>query len=196
MAAKSASTSSKMTLYTCQTLKAYDILVKTGSLSCDREHADKDFIKAYDWLKDQMIQRGITPKVDNSEDVYPIWAWYDFGGEIPDCDSADLGIPNETMMFLKLEVEPSRVLLSDFDLWHYPINGWYLAKNEVEDEPPEIYDDTYYENEKASWSRIFDLYDKELLEYHGMLNSPRYIQGVLWSINLEDVVFAKKFVCR
>lgn len=34
---------------------------------------------------------------------------------------------------LEVEIPDAQVLLSDFDLWHYPLNYWYLPDDEEDD---------------------------------------------------------------
>ena len=74
-----------------------------------------------------------------------------------------------------MQVENERVLLSDFDLWHYVLNYWYLPRSEKEGDAFEnkltragfsVYGCTHQKplahakfrrEVEGSWERIFDL---------------------------------------
>ena len=62
----------------------------------------------------------------------PIWAWYQWEGSRrkPDLRASGYLPKGEPGVRLELRVADDRVLLSDFDLWHYVLNYWYLPKSE------------------------------------------------------------------
>jgi len=90
--------------------------------------------------------------------------------------------------------------LSDFDLWHYVLNYWYLPKSEADGDKFEallaecglsffetkpLPNPEYHERIVASWERIFDLEWTE-----GELALPRSsksVQGTTWQVNMDQV---------
>ncbi len=111
-------------------------------------------------------------------------------------------------------MDDRRVLLSDFDLWHYVLNYWYLPASERDVNAFEkklaavglsFYKFThsnplphaqYRRKIERSWERIFDVTwaDKRRV----IANTPekKSIQATLWEICLEDVVEVKEFAAR
>ena len=110
---------------------------------------------------------------------------------------------------LELEVNPDDVLLSDFDLWHYVLNYWYLPVSLSEGERFErelrskglcfhrtipVSDKEYHEKIVASWCRIFDL-DWAQRNIASRRNE-KSIQACMWQIELEMVRGRKDFKAR
>lgn len=116
---------------------------------------------------------------------------------------------------LEIEVAPSRVLLSDFHLWHYPLNLWPLIPNEIEEakleadlksagfSPP--FDDRKFqalikanprlaERFTGSWELIFDL-SWQNPDYTDSIEN-KSIQAVLWEIKLSDIRKVDRFISR
>ena len=112
-------------------------------------------------------------------------------------------------MLLELGVSPDRVLLSDFELWHYALNYWYLPatiregeafEKKVESRGLSFYKDkplpdaSLHEEIVRSWERIFDLDFAE-----PELASPRKgksIQATLWELRASDVQSVREFTAR
>lgn len=110
---------------------------------------------------------------------------------------------------LELEVDPDEVLLSDFDLWHYVLNYWYLPtsasdgnrfQRELAAVGLSFYrsrplpDAKYHDEIVSSWDRIFALDWSQ----RG-LASPRKrkaIQACMWEIRPEMVRRRREFTAR
>ena len=114
-----------MRLWTMQPVEVYNILRQDGVFTCDPTKVpEPSFIDRYGWLVKKLSEKDSKPcNVD-----YPVWAWYRFNGKEkkPDLRHSCYGSRGEKMVCLELEVPDEKVLLSDFDLWHFPLNNWWL----------------------------------------------------------------------
>lgn len=110
---------------------------------------------------------------------------------------------------LELDVDPDDVLLSDFELWHYVLNYWYLPRSLSDGNRFErklqaqgscyyrskpLPDANYHDEIVASWDRIFavDWAQRGLA-------SPRKkksIQACMWQIRLDTVRRESEFKAR
>jgi len=195
-----------MQLWTIQTEEAIRKLERDGHLVPDRDFADTDFLAAYDWLAGEMQERiGVPPVGDGS----PLWAWQQYGSasrKRPDLRCSGHLPRGETGFLIEFSVDAELVVLSDFDLWHFVLNYWYLPASVSDGErfDSTLVNRTYswtdpapreIENEiRSSWLRIFDLewYDKELTSAPGK----RQIQATLWQLAAESITTVTKFVAR
>ena len=91
---------------------------------------------------------------------------------------------------MELKIPEEKVLLSDFDGWHYVLNDWYYsdAKNEKElDRKDEWFDKLparkKQQVKEKSWQRIFDVTPRQG-EWDANGES---VQACFWSINKEQV---------
>ena len=139
-------------VYSIQSFEARDAAAALGYWTGSVEHASKEWPEAYQWMHEQVVQRITLHSGD-----FPLWAY--------------LSKPNmrrhkydDDAVMVVADVPRWRMLISDYDLWHYPLNVWYITESEEEDErlekagvitaaanrvaTPEI---------KKSWERIFDL---------------------------------------
>ena len=117
-------------------------------------------------------------------------------------------------MRVECQVAEERVLLSDFDLWHYVLNYWYLPKTEKDGKAFEKklardglsfygYDHQrplphvrYRQEIEQSWERIFDT---SWVDRGNAIASPpkkKSIQATLWELLLDDVVGVRNFTAR
>jgi hypothetical protein len=114
-----------MKLWTIQHYQAYNELIGTGALRADEDYCYKDFRLAYDWMAWKMKHNGLLPSAGVN---YPIWAWYKWKGKHKRRDIREEGYAErgENIVQLTIEVNDKDVLLSDFDLFHYVLNYWYL----------------------------------------------------------------------
>jgi len=87
-------------------------------------------------------------------------------------------------VLLEIDISYEKVLLSDFQAWHYVLNGWTLKDHENEDIDME-----------KSWERIFDL---EFLKRHPDWGRSEKldIQGVTGKIVLSEMKSVKEFICK
>lgn len=137
------------------------------------------FPDAYNWLS--KIMRKIIP---NKDIKYPVWGWYKYNNGKPDLRHKGHKEKGTKSVLIELELDDSKVLLSDFEYWHFVLNDWELSEdNEVI-------------SKEDSWNRIFDLdwcFKGDEGEYR---NESRYIQATFWSFNLSDVRSIKKFIAK
>jgi hypothetical protein len=149
------------------------------------------FRLAYDWMKDAMDEAGIQGRKPG---MNPWWCWIRLGeGQIkPTAMQAD-----GTHVLLELSLDPKDVLLSDFDMWHVPLNYWFNAEgdeeesfeNELKLAGLNIYEDKplpepFHTRVQASWRDVFCLervngYTRELKD--------KAIQGVFWKMSPDNI---------
>lgn len=112
-----------------------------------------------------------------------------------------------------MEIDEDEVVLSDFDLWHFVMNGHYIADSEKDDEAFEASVAKKWQYARcwnadlplrirrrieASWEKIFDfdcVWDDE--DWHGSSGrDKRDIQATFWSINIGMVRRVDEFSAR
>lgn len=198
-----------MTLWTIQSIEAWQVLKASRILSCNNQLIEKEFFEAYVWMAQQMEKRIPFPRPGNA---LPLWAWYQWDGERrkrPDLRSSGHLPRGERGVRIEFQIRDDWVLLSDFDLWHYVLNYWYLPQSLADEELFEMKlaehglsfydtkplpDPTFHDAIRQSWERIFDLecevddfvYPKE----------KKSIQATFWELRLEDVRRVDKFIAR
>lgn len=163
---------------------------------------------AYRWMTHRMRARiGPPPAADSQA----IWAWYRWEGATgkPDLRSGGHLSKGEKGVRLEIECPADRVLLSDFTLWHYVLNYWYLPASEVDgqafesqltrhglsfyDQKP-LPDDAYHRAIVESWDRCFDL-----AWHEPGISDPeeeKSIQATIWEITLDQVREYRHFTSR
>jgi hypothetical protein len=188
-----------MKIWTTQAKEFYDLLMEQGYAYCLHicETAEEGWKYPYDWMVEQMRKRIGEPPLP--EIKYPVWAWYQYGSgkhrkpelcrDTMSCGECPSGI--EVMM--ELDVPDNEVLLSDFDLWHVPLNhSCYLVepksrrlkkmlKRQGRKHLYEFPEDLQAMVRK-SWEKIFDLRLNHKSSYN------KYIQGTLWWVKKEWLV--------
>ena len=185
----------QLQLWTIQTKQAWDILQKTGILKATGCRVLRDFLDAYRWMKRQMYKR-----IQGYSGKFPIWAWYD-----PKPDLRSIGHLERGIQGIRIEFHApvSDILISDFDAWHYVLNGWYLALTQTENEQwskslPDnkfLFEDLPFDFQTKiikSWDRIFDL---EAME-NSFIGPVKKVQAVLESIKLDQVIKVDEFIAR
>lgn len=171
----------------------FDLFEKDAFLKEDVEQG-WGFVKSYEWLKEKMLQKGIVHKQHNQ---HLIWAWYQWYGTKSKPDkrySSVYAFYNEPFVMLELEIDPSRILLTDYDAWHFVLNYWLLGNEEETEQFSELYN--YYKEKpisnkeadlkiKQSWDVVLDI-DKcrTILEYP---REQQCIQATFFEIFKEDV---------
>ncbi len=203
-----------MVIWSNLTQQAWEELQKQGRLRVSCRHIEKDFQGSYLWMASQMELRLQTPRP--SEDSMPIWAWWQWWGDRRRPDLRASGyLPKGTRgIRVELQVKTDRVLLSDFELWHYVLNYWYLPKTEKEGgvfekkltraglslvgcshEHPLPHAGFRREVEN-SWERMFDLSWTDPNHRIVSASKNRSIQATLWELLMDDVVEIKEFTAR
>jgi hypothetical protein len=141
-----------------------------------------EFAPAYDFMDKSMRSRKVEmlPASSVSKDIMPIWGWYKRAWRTaPDLRENGLLEPGTPGVMMHLRIDESRLLLSDFDLWHAVLN----------DTPTVL-----GEEKEASWEHIFDLQKSR-----DILQTPtddQFVQATFWEIRPEDFVSAKLFKAR
>lgn len=188
-----------MILWTINRYEVWEIFQYEAVFRADPVYVDEWFRYPYSWYIRQMEKA--IPRLPGAQT--PIWAWCQYRGNkqpCPDLRHIRAGFPDgETGVRIALDVPDELVLLSDFEMWHYPLNWWYLPRSE-EDEKlfekelvaqglslplPEDLPSPLRARMEKSWENIFDL-----AFYWEELNRPREeksIQATLWEIRLEWV---------
>ncbi|MDO4647305.1 MAG: DUF3841 domain-containing protein [Eubacteriales bacterium] len=178
-----------MLLWTIQAQAAYKRMLDTGVLRADENHllfeGNYGFKKSYLWMSEQMRKRIGNPL---EEVRFPVWAWYQWEGKRKRIDMRSHGFsdtPGEPIVLLTVDVPEDRVLLSDFDNWHFVLNNSEVPYIEDHD-----WDKEYSQQEKEdSWELIFN-YDKAYDD------CPLSTQATMWEIRREWVKKAEFFKTR
>ena len=181
-----------MIVWTIQPYKVYQKIMDEGIFFCNPELSinlkdDHDFSRAYHWMIQQMIKQ-IGPS--NKKDTYPIWAWYrsrDYQHRRPDFRWVK-DYPDEVC--IELEIPEKKVLLSDFQGWHFVLNDWYYsdAKSDEEWDCKEKWFDNLTVNQQQrvkeeSWQRIFDITPR-----HGEWEvNGDVVQACFWAIKKDQI---------
>jgi hypothetical protein len=130
----------------------------------------------------------------------PIWAWFQYENarrKRPDLRRS-AHLPSGTCgVLLELDLSEDQVLLSDFELWHYVLNRWYLPQTSAEareawKENPTTGFDVATLN--ASWQRIFDL--DWCLRGVAASRRQKSIQATIWQVPLGAVKSVRPFRAR
>lgn len=185
-------------------------------MRADEDHlfCEDDFRYAYDWMSNKMIDAGLLPPQDVR---YPVWAWYQWEGKRKRRDMRERGHEKrgEKIVQLTIEIDDQNVLLSDFDLFHFPLNRWYLPTDESDASAFEKhYESLGYSYQDlnnpgiqavdmkkiradivSSWDRIFWLEKEDDGWLYGK-NEGKSIQATFWELRLEQVVKAEVFIAK
>lgn len=205
-----------MILWSIQHYPAYECLQETGVLRANESHlfCEDDFRYAYDWMSEKMLNTGLVPPHGVR---YPVWAWYQWEGKRKRRDMREGGHAKrgEKIVQLTIDIDDADVLLSDFDLFHYPLNGWYLPTNESDDlafenhykslgyshqdmSNPKVQTNDMKKLRAAivlSWDRIFQLEKEDDGWLYGK-NEGKSIQATFWELRLEQVVKAEVHIAK
>ena len=205
-----------MRLWTIQHINAYENLLKYEVLTANEDYfsLESDFRQAYDWMARRMRDKGIISPVSVN---YPLWAWYQWEGKRkrPDMRQKGYASRGEKIALLTIEINEKDCLLTDFDLFHFVLNYWYLPNDEKNgDEFENLYESlgfswhdlqdisiTSDEMKKlraiieSSWERVFDLESEDEGYIFGK-NSAKSIQATFWELHLSQVVKAEFFTAR
>lgn len=194
-----------LTLYTFQPIFVWECLNELGffhpffvdevdSFLKEEKENDWGFFHAYQWLKYQMNQKGIKYHHANEQ---IIWAWYQWAGENKKApDKRYQSVYNyfeDPYVLLELEINPERVLLSDYDAWHYVLNYWHLSSDRESEKFSKSFD--FYrkkplaglanEQIQNTWLSIFDLdKSKKILNIE---SNNQQIQATFFELFFNDV---------
>lgn len=187
-----------MKLWTIQPIETWELFNKQGYYHGTFEYI-MEFPEAYDWMKKQLVI-----KIGINKEYYPVWAWV----QKPDLRTSGHLDKGKKGVLLELNVDENEVLISDFDLWHYVLNYWYLPISEEDGDKfdkkleskglsynkqkplPEPYNSIV----EDSWQRIFDL-DWVEESITGKQDN-KWFQTVFWDLKIEQVKKVKEFISR
>lgn len=205
-------------LWTIQEADFFRQLRAKGMLRTDGRRIEEPrfWLPYYRWMRDQMRVRG-----KGVGKRYPLW----FYGGKPDMRKT-WGAGGREVVRVEVAVPEERVLVSDYMLWHVPLNNGYLSATEAEDEafdeeeerrlgtkfaryqmPPGKWmdPDSGYPTDLAervlySWERIFPDRWHEFVDpgWNGPCRCGDYNdrQAVVEELYPEDVVKVEPFVTR
>lgn len=138
-----------------------------------------------------------------------MWGWYHWEGKErpkPDLRSSGHLPKGATGVRIEFEIPENRVILSDFDAWHFVLNRWFLCLCEKEDKDfteeleragiPQRwpYPEPFRSRIINSWQCIFDQEAGDP-EWRGSL-SRRSIQATFWELKLSQVRHVDTFTAR
>ncbi len=195
-------------LWTIQDEQAWHSLNSQGVLKTTFCHIDPDYLEGYTWLKKQMTDRIGPPE---SKDQFPVWAWYQChyaDKKKPDLRTSGLLPKGEIGYRIEIEKKQEDILLSDFQLWHFPLAyKSYIADNEeaallFEEALVKKYGTDSYaalprhiQTEiEQSWEKIFDMHYDE--EYATVTFDKKSIQATFWELRREEIVKVDRFIAR
>ena len=142
---------------------------------------------------------------------WPLWAWYQWCGvnrRKPDLRSTCHVDRGQRAARIEFEHVENGVLLSDFSLWHYVLNNWYLPETMADGEAFEaelsahepfpcamgVLPGAYRRRVEDSWNRIFDL-DWAAED----ISDPyprKQIQATFWELRVDQIRDVKIFTGR
>ena len=194
-----------MTLWTIQTEEFFEKLQQQKIIITEKPPVETNFKWSYDWLKTKM-------NIAN----YPIWAWYQYEGQRKrrDLRFGSYAKRGTKLVQLHINIDADQVLLSDFDLFHYVLNYWYLPADDADDVRFEalcanknisFHDLQNFENVSPdindlrqkivnSWDRIFDL-EKEDDDIYGK-NNQKSIQATFSELSINQVIKVEHFIAK
>lgn len=138
-----------MRVYTFQSPNILQL--QTKEMSCSQEYWDKDMRIYYDWMYQQYQER------IGSNKKSLIWCWdtipeFYFEYDESEDTYCDNNKEHRYRVLLTLDLPEKRILWSDYNAWHCPLNDvTLLSELELdEEEQGRIFDKMY------GWERIFD----------------------------------------
>jgi len=150
------------------------------------------WLPAYRWMAREMRDRVGVPQ---DQRQMPIWLWHQWRGvgqAMPDLRCGGHLPRGLHGVRIELELDEARVLRSDFDLWHYVLNGWYLPESLDDEREFDARPDP--RRIQSSWRRIFDLAWRN--PRYVAAHASRSIQGVTWELRPGDLRRSTSFVAR
>lgn len=181
-----------MRAWTIQTPDVLAALNAGRTWRAHERHCSRGWLPAYRWMGREMRASLGAPR---SRAQSPVWLWCQWrGAQRPRPDLRARGhLPaGAPGVRIELELAADRVLRSDFELWHYVLNGWYLPASRADEVRFEAHPDR--RQIEPAWRRIFDLGWSD--RRYTAPPSARPIQGVTWELRPEDVRDATTFIAR
>jgi hypothetical protein len=170
-------------VWSIQTVEVFQALRSGGVWRAQESSVDPGMRAPYRWMARELSQR-VGPATRRGQ--VPVWVWCQWRGVLrrrPDLRVGGHLPPGVAGVRLELEIDLSRLLPSDFDLWHYALNGWYLPASLGDERAFEACPDR--SRVAPSWQRIFDLAWSN--RRYAVPNSQKSIQAVLWELRPDDL---------
>lgn len=184
-----------MRLWTIQPIEAIKEIEVKGIYKTNRKMIDQDFIRAYNWISEKMIEKiGDAPK----DIKYPLWAWYTYNNKHkqPDLRNSGYAKKGTKLCCIEFEIEENKVLLSDFDAWHIVLNdGYYFDTNNNKEwnkkynQMLKLPKNKQEIEKRKTWDKIFINKENNLLKIN-------YIQATFWKLEKENIINIKQFIAR
>ena len=204
-----------MRLWTVQCASFWDRLKAEGSIvadpalvsaACDR--FGWAWSNAYGWMASRTAER--VPGRPRSG-AMPIWAWQQWDSAArPRPDLRCTGHLPRGERGVRIGFAAENALLSDFNLWHFALNYWYISKSEKDCDAFEaeldrrgldpfaqkpLPDAELHARIEASWNLVFDL--DRVDRFHGTRRrADKCVQATLWRIGLDAVTEVTEFTAR
>ncbi|MBM7604947.1 hypothetical protein JOC75_002951 [Metabacillus crassostreae] len=132
--------------WTIQSAGKWEQIKRLGYLEGERKYIWPEFIEPYLWMMNQM-----NSKLKNyDQNNYPIWLWM----IRPDLRRSGHLNKKEKGVLLKINIDEDRVLLSDFQAWHFVLDGVYCNIEAREEAELTLTSESIIK----SWEKIFDLH--------------------------------------
>lgn len=204
-----------MKLWSIQPLCWYEKLLSEGIIFGEEKEIefikdDVDFMNAYHWMISQMESKIGKRPFGNA---YPIWAWFQYENinrRKPDLRRSGFLEKGNRGVRIEFEKDEREILLSDFSLWHHPLNFWHIADDEAEDDRFDAFlkneniDILNLNSENAplhikekienSWEKILDMNYSP--EYTALPFENKSIQATFWSLSLDEIKKIDYFIAR
>ena len=197
-----------MQLWTIHPIEWYEKLLKDGIIYGEKKYVEPDFLYSYDWLVKKMEERiGNRP----FPECYPVWSWFQYTNSKrrkPDLRSRGF-IPKGTKgVRIEINKNENDVLLSDFHLWHHPLNYYSIDDNEEESDAfdrlleqnninfvdKESYTPEIRQIVEQSWDKLLDM--DYAPEYAAFPFEEKAIQATFWSLSVHEIVKVEEFIAR
>lgn len=188
----------KVRVYTFQDVAALEAAEARGYWTGDKEYVEDDFdrehgctwLPRYDWMRTKMAEH-----IPGYTGDYPMWAY------LTRPNYRQVPYYRDDVVVIVADIPRGRMLISDYDFWHLPLNNDYCTWTEEEDErltalglnvrgapvTPEM---------MATWDRIFDLRDRTDPAVIAWRQQPDSLQACIDRIYLHEVVQVKRSVGR
>ena len=158
------------------------------------ETGSANFLEAYEWMARELDRRTFSRPT-----AYPRWLWTRVLGQSSwsETPAAFYKHLPGTYALVEFEMRRENVLLSDYEAWHAPLNGWYLPLDEENDDEFRAWEDSHRGPNFAlkrrqmvvnSWSRCLNVDDPP-----AYMSSGDTTQGVTWMFTRSEVTFAATF---
>jgi len=188
----------KVRIYSFQDAAAWEAAKARGYWTGDRQYVEDDWDREHDcsWLPQYDFMREMmAEKIEGYSGDYPMW------GYLKKPNLRQARFYEEPVIYLVADIPRGRMVVSDYDLWHLPLNRAFCTWTEAEDEEieklyPTAKDRGITPEMKESWRRVLDLSDRtdpEVLRWCGSIDC---LQACVDRIYLHEIVQARPFEGR